>query len=232
MKTKSGLPITFTTVPDSEKENRGWQVDKITAFVDGVEAGYLKISYIPQANLARFYPSILNYMTQIQGSSLMPYEKKRLPWQDLTLEEKRSLIARLRWERLHRENLEELARTLPDDAIDPLIETLVAKLEQSDKGKSFDDFKAFHIDKPLVDYIRVYDENSSPTGKSFQRDHIGLALYQEGAAYLATQGLHLWASGIQSDDAQHAWAKMETLGWVSTVGKRRILTLPQLAMAA
>lgn len=62
----------------------------------------------------------------------------------------------------------------------------------------FEKFKEFHYDKPLVDYIRVYEPH--------RRKRIGAALYEKAARWLAeTKGLKLYASGIQSNEAKAAW---------------------------
>lgn len=76
-------------------------------------------------------------------------------------------------------------------------ERFTPKQMQRKFGRDFQDFKAFHIDKPLVDYIRV-DED-------YQRRRIGIALYQYGAKWLAGKGMKLYASGLQSDKAKAAW---------------------------
>lgn len=64
----------------------------------------------------------------------------------------------------------------------------------------FAKFRRFHVDKPLVDYIRVYEEH--------RRQKIGLALYTHVARQLAEEGFPLYASGIQSEAAQAVWAYM------------------------
>jgi hypothetical protein len=60
-----------------------------------------------------------------------------------------------------------------------------------------ENFKNFHVDKPIVDYIRVFDNH--------RRQRIAIALYEYGAKWMAKKGMKLYASGIQSDEAQAAW---------------------------
>ena len=67
-------------------------------------------------------------------------------------------------------------------------------------GRQFEDFKKFYKGKPLVDYIRVKPD--------FQRKRIGTALYEKAARWLAKKGLKLYASGLQSQEAQAAWDRM------------------------
>ena len=56
----------------------------------------------------------------------------------------------------------------------------------------------FAVDKPNVEFIY--------TEKEFTRQGIAIAMYEEMAKYLAKRGLKLYASPLQHDHAQAAWA--------------------------
>ena len=52
--TKDGEEIELKRFDDIEDDNRGWRVDKLEAYVDGEEVGYLKLAYIPHKRMERF----------------------------------------------------------------------------------------------------------------------------------------------------------------------------------
>lgn len=85
-------------------------------------------------------------------------------------------------------------------------------------GKEFLKFKNHWLNKPLVDYIRVTEK--------FQRQGIGIALYEEGAKHLASMGLKLYASTSQQPGAKAAWEwlKANAGANVGTDGKRLFLS--------
>lgn len=56
------------------------------------------------------------------------------------------------------------------------------------------------MNKPLVDYIRVYDQ--------YARQGIGTMLYVEGTKWMNELGMDLYASGLQSDEAKAVWKAM------------------------
>ena len=64
--------ITIRRVPDFEGDNnRGWTCDALDMLVDGEPAGYLKISYIPTARFAAWYPhGAWDYERLISGKGI------------------------------------------------------------------------------------------------------------------------------------------------------------------
>ncbi len=82
---------------------------------------------------------------------------------------------------------------------------------------SKDKVKNYHVNKPLVDYINVYE--------SHRRQGIGTKLYYEAAKWCQQNNMELHASGIQSGLAKSAWKKMETMHDRKVVkrGDRRVL---------
>lgn len=188
--TKDGIPITFKTFDDDPTDhgvNSGWVVRRVSAYVEGQEAGYLKISYIPKDRMDRFYPTIWHWL-ELEGNRGLVKALETGP-DTLWAEAKRSFGG---W------GYREGKPPSPQERDEDLAKWVAYK------QKGFDEFKAFFRDKPIVDYILVKD--------GYKRQHVGLALYTYGARWMATRfGLPLYASGIQSDEAQHAWDKMRHL---------------------
>ena len=107
--TKSGQEITFKYDDDSEGDNnRGWQIYKIDAFVNGEHAGYLKIENIPRERFERWYPTVLNYISMIGGHSVLPLDKKHLHYKDLNDEELKKTVKSLSY---HSRKYDDLWRT-------------------------------------------------------------------------------------------------------------------------
>jgi GNAT superfamily N-acetyltransferase len=188
--TKQKQPITFKMQPDSEPPNRGWVVDKLTAYVDGQEAGYLKMSYIPKENISKYYPNgVIDFLSEIEGkSSLWKFNEKPL------IKQVDALIGVDSW---HRPN--DLEQKSEEELLQMKQELLVQINEKY--NKRFKEFLKFKVDKPIVDYIDV-DESQ-------QRNRIGTALYIAGAQWLAKKGLKLYASTLQSNKAEGAWGFMK-----------------------
>lgn len=234
-KTKSGKDITFEYHEDFEGDkNRGWQVDKIDAYVDGEYAGYIKLSYIPKERFKRYYPSVLNFMTQIGGGHILPYKKGDVDYKTLSDEELTKVLKNL----IHKSRR---YRSIWDDKEIPNErKEIIAAIDDIIKNglkHSNDEFKKFAeywVDKPIVDYIRVFGEgedrsqprfgvHASDSPTDFKRQRIGTALYLEAADYLKQKGLKLYASGLQSDEAQGAWANLEKMNKVASDGDRRYI---------
>lgn len=89
--------LKFTIEEDIEPENRGWIVDVIKAYLNSQEVGYLKISYIPKAQFKLFYPSIINYYSQISGKHLLDFEERHLDYKKLPDNKLIKLIKNINW---------------------------------------------------------------------------------------------------------------------------------------
>lgn len=188
-KTRHGQPIEMRWEEDILDENRGWITHRMQALIDGQEAGYLKTSYIPSCNVARYYPDITHYLAQIRGEWSLVSEDpiERLIAMSYKVELWRNV--------LKREDV--LTMSLQERAERSI--TYMQKLEE-EYGEDFNDFLNYYVDKPYVDYINVEIE--------FQRRGIGLALYESTAYKLAEKGLRLYGSTLQSDPAKAAWERM------------------------
>ena len=210
--TKNNRPIAIKRIEHMEppQENRGWVVHGCVAFVDGEPAGYIKISYIPKEKFEKLYPDVLHYLANING------------WCNLRAALETKDIDSI---------LHALDRTYKYPIADgqdfewklSKISELTNNLKHSHQ-KDFEGFKEFHMDKPLVDFIRVYNEHeeymlnergeSVPREKiiDFQRQGVGLALYQEAATWMAEKGLCLYASGCQQPCAAAVWDLLAAQG--------------------
>lgn len=207
--TKEEKPIEFDIHEQSPDKNdqlgRGWVVHKIEAKVDGKPAGYIKISYIPHENFKEEYSNIVQFVDKIRGRSFYPGKKykslltKRFRASDdfNELPLKAQVVG---LDNMIGEWPYYFDRNNPDDhSEEELLELKNQFIERlwEKFGKAFEEFKDFHVEKPLVDFIRVYPD--------FQRQRIGIALYEKAARWLAEKGLKLYASGLQSDEAKKAW---------------------------
>jgi len=191
-RTKAGQPITFKVTEDDPKGklNEGWVLHRIDAFVDGRKVGYLKVSYIPRELFDRLFPNVWEYKRRVGGWHAVGVG----PEASMTLTDTYLMVTKYTWMDLYNKY---------QRGERPTDKEMLAFLKKMEKihAKGYQEFEAFHVDKPLVDYIRVESE--------WQRQGIGTALYKFGARWLArTKGLPLYASGIQSDDAKAAWKRL------------------------
>lgn len=211
--------LTFKRIEDAEgDDNRGWQIDKVVPMLDGKEVGYLNMSYIPRARfMARYTAGVLSYCDLMEGHCLFDRSEGRggkshdiASFDDETL---RLFVRRAAWTFLHRDfSMGDELAAMDRSAMLALVSTITERATLLHQNK-FDAFRRFHVDKPLVDFIRVDDE--------LQGRGIGLALYAEGAKWMAEKRMQLRSSSLQSTGAPAAWRKMEALGWVLKGRKRR-----------
>ena len=188
--TKSGQPITFK-VYEKDPKDRGtmpaWVVHRVEAYVGGQEAGYLKISYIPKERWDKWFPTVWDMKANKNG------------WHrdsDSLVDTFRMV---LRYTYMHNFNKFESGEYKPTE------KEMRDYLKKSEKPylREYVTSKAFHVDKPMVDFIHVHDE--------FKRQGVATALYKYGARWLAkTKGMPLYASGLQQPAAKAAWDKMKT----------------------
>lgn len=188
-KTKDRRDIDFRIKPfDTHKPPRKpWVMHRIDAYVEGEYAGYLKISYVPRAEFERAFPTVWHFLSGVQGHAMDPDDLDDV-WKSMALE--------YAWHR-HSQIPEPEAR---DAELAQWAERHLPR---------FEEFEAFHVDKPLVDGIYVESE--------FRRQGVATALYKKGARWLAKKfGLPLYASGLQQPGAAKAWEKMRRLKRIPT----------------
>ncbi|NJO59891.1 MAG: hypothetical protein HC836_16910 [Richelia sp. RM2_1_2] len=212
-KTKSGSEITFKVIPDEEGDNnRGWQIDRINAYVDGALAGYLKLGYIPKERFFNHYPSIFNWMTKVQGKSILPHEKRDLHWSLLDDKDKRSLLLRgLMYFSSASSEEQQRIQALEQPQLDEEIKKF-EMLTKKELGKKFKEFYNYFVDKPYEDFIRVFSkgdriaprQSDEESQRDFKRQGIGLALYFKAADFLNSKGLQMRLSTLRSEEGGKA----------------------------
>lgn len=239
-RTRHGKEIEFKKNLDTERENRGFVVHRLDAYVDGVHAGYLKISYIPSDLFKKFNPTIFHWMANFDGqTTIIPLDKEFSHYTDFDRNEKIRLLKY--WSGSYSDINRDFSKFSDDELTKMIrsIESQIAKGRDPDAKhikKRYDEFIAWHVDKPKVDYIDVKTKDSfnqnyqDDTRADFRRQGIALAMYQEGAKWMDSMGLRLYASTLQQPEAEAAWKKMDRLGWVERDGERLYLdpaNLPQ-----
>lgn len=210
--------LTFQPIPDSEGDkNRGWRVDKLLAFINGEQVGFINMSWIPEERFNREFPTIFDYLGKIEGkgSFLRKYSKYNMS------EPLGRIKAML-------DEIDYTGRRSKDPALDTMSPKQISTMEKNllkdfnkKYGKKFKEFREHWMDKPMVDYIHVNDE--------YRRQGIAIALYEEGAKYLATMGLKLYASSLQQPGAKAAWdwLRVNARANVGQEGKRTYLSFLQ-----
>lgn len=214
------ITVKFSTDVESYRTiNEQWVVHQLTAYIAGEPAGYLKISYIPLARWNKKFPSLLNFFM----STYFPSGKETLNWRQLSQNEKQRLLYYLvtsfgrnirhpKWRsapfyRIGPYEQETMINSMDDKELNVWLSIADNPKINKERAEDYIKSKNFHVDKPLVDFIRVHPE--------FARQHVALAMYREASKWLYSEfGLYLHASGVQSEEAVHAWTKMESLGWV------------------
>lgn len=238
--TRSGEEIDFKYKEDAEGDNnRGWIIHQIEAYVKGDYAGYISISYIPKERFEDHYPTILNFMTHIGGTHPLPMGKDSVSPKELSDEELKNTVKKMSRHSRKYNDLWETGESVPDDRGE-LLDIIIDITENELKAEKlkFKKFKKYYVDKPIVDYIRVFKENENRTNRrtsddekiakspqDYRRQYIGTALYLEAAEYLKGKGLKLHASGLQQSEAEQAWTKFEKEGRVAYSGSRRWLKI-------
>jgi GNAT superfamily N-acetyltransferase len=193
--TKSGKEIKIKVEEKStargDQLDRGWIVHRFLALdaKTNEELGYLKVSYIPREKFLENF-DIIYYVNNINGSG------RRLDdsWENLPLKDQvKHLDSTLGEWPYHTDKINEFS----ERQMEELKIILLKKIKDKHK-KHYEQFVGYHIDKPLVDYIMVYEKN--------RRQGIAIVLYEFAAKWLAKhKRLKLYASGLQSKEAEAAW---------------------------
>lgn len=226
MLTGKGLAVDLAYDWDLQDGVReGWTVHRLGARVEGVDAGYLKISYVPSRAAAIHLPDELHYAFLSGRHIALRRLLELAPESEWTAEQLRSAISSgNEWM-----SLDATQRVRAMSLSELRTEWLAVRARICARNaEAYEDFLEFHLDKPLVDYIRVFrgDEvpGDGPTARDwaqrpegFQRQGIATALYQVGAKWMAANGLRLYASGLQSEEARDAWGRLAALHRVVTV---------------
>ena len=212
--------LRLVRTPDVEgDDNRGFRADLIEAYVDDEPAGYALTLFIPRDRFETWYPNgIYDYLRLHSGISL-PHD----PADPAAAEA--------------------LQRSRIRVSVDPTDPDRVAKIMAGLKERyatGMESFMAFNVDRPKMDYIRVYTEGEKDF-KVFPRDKpgflrrnrmtdfqglgIGQVLYREMARWHAEQGRPLHSSSLIEPSAVAAWQHMaNNLPGAVSLESRPVLT--------
>lgn len=216
--TERGHVVNFEHTVDIEHERRSlWSLDKVTAFVNGKEAGYLRVSYIPRSTVAvQLGDGALSYAGKVRGHCFYPFDDRDKNFSDLSRSAQESFLVSAYW------HLKQVDFSMSRDILSLWDNNKITGAFEELKdaatriyGHDFEAFLKFHVDKPVVDYIKTH--------AGFRGIGIGHALYLEGARWLASRGMRLYASGLQSDSAKESWNRLDSDGLVMVDGDRRYL---------
>lgn len=193
-------------------------VHRLRASVDGAPAGYVKLAYVPRAAQEATIPDPLHLTLRERGYRQLS---------DRLLAE-----APERWAT---DDLADLLRAfgrylrLPADA--PRERILAewgrvrAQITEDARGR-FEDYVEAHVDRPRVDFIRVFRAGDRVDSRSdddvrAERDHrrlgVATALYETAARWMDANGMRVWASGLQQPEAAAAWERMAQRGLVGSI---------------
>jgi GNAT superfamily N-acetyltransferase len=223
------MSLKFVRRPNAKVFNALWRFDQIDVYDDEAAAtsaeeqkpiGYLRISYVPSEHVSS-WNDVYRFLADRGGSVGIcglenPETASLKQWQNLAYRVQEKLAGRnaaiaSEWEN---KSLEDVRQGL--EKFRPHLDKLVRPRREH--------FCLFHVDKPLVDYIKVEEPW---LGKG-----VGQALYKEGAAWMAERSMALHASALQSPSATLAWKRMEDKNLVDSQtteghdGPRRRLRAP------
>jgi hypothetical protein len=173
--------IQFVWQEDIERENRGFICHQLSALHNGSTVGYIKVAYIPKTNFLKYYPSIWEYKTRIDGWC---YGGDRFDSSPVTREQKLSLM-------------HGYIRDFSDWSFTPI--SKITNKEQQNKAiqqateiieegynKAFKEFKGYHCDRPYIAFISVNDD--------WRRKGIATSLMFKCHKILQKKGLRLHLS--------------------------------------
>lgn len=209
-KTSDGKIIEFEFCEECLQNTfqKEWNSHKLTSYVDGVDVGYLKVSYIPEDKFKKFYPSIWYYLPKVGYHTEISLEKK----------DREIMINSVG--RIFDRNYKPI-QNLSKKESEKLFKFYTRELKKR-FGKRFDFFKFFCVNKPIIDFIEVKHP--------YRRKRIGSALYEIGSRWMGTKNLRLYSSTIQSDDAVEIWKKLKTFLPVKTEYYRDLLDIDRERM--
>jgi GNAT superfamily N-acetyltransferase len=228
----------FLEIDDGIKE--AWTVELVELHTPDEPGGYLKISYIPEEKLQRYFPTAFEYAVRERGKYLrisQLLDKGEENWSRDDYET--ALNGSQDWLPYGREaELRELYQRMSLDQIQD--EWARHKQEIASAHQSeYEEFCDGQLDKPHVDFIRVYDENDDDayqgsvrkkrkTRSDLRRQGLGVLMYETAALWAQARGMRFYASGVQSPEAEATWAAMERRGLVRKEGKRKYLDAEKL----
>jgi hypothetical protein len=215
---RHGVPVSLRWTTDIDTPNRGWVVHEMGAWRGGERVGYLRVSYVPKALIPLFQPTVLHHLGSVTGWCLPAlFEGFHGPARD-TASLSEAEVAEVR--------ACVCAHLGTQDEGWPTIKAMVRDLRGplNRRGRdAYTRFQAFHVDKPIVDYVRTEESAHNGVARCNRGQGLGLLLYGAVAHHLPTLGMRLHASSTQSEDAQRMWSLFAQMGWTEQVGARTVL---------
>jgi hypothetical protein len=210
----------------------GWVAHLVEAHTNAGPAGYLIIAFIPPKEMARCYPSPLEWAVRKEGYYSRIRDLLNKP--DAEWDRQELLLALTTTDYSYGYNYRHTEEDRSTCSASELRELWRARRQSiTDEYRSgYEDFCRWHLNRPLVDYIQAYDEDElrpyrrgqrqeqkQPLGKSCQHLGIGTVMYETGALWMHQLGLNLHGAGLdlQSEEAQGAWAALRGRGLVKNV---------------
>lgn len=237
--------ITFEFKPEAEHLKAGLVCDHLYAYENGKKVGYLKIDRIDPDRFRKECPDVWSYNQEFGGKHL--FSDTTVPVAEKPLSE---LIKALRSGYLHRhvsywakemkwdsESIQIITKITDEYQTSPeewsKYHDLIVKFfldwpkKTNDGKKAVKDMKAkySYLIKPFVAYINTKENRHQGLESDNSKRGIGTMLYITGAKWIKDRGLGLglYASTLQSEDAQRAWKKFERNGMVGTDGERKYI---------
>lgn len=237
--------IKFEFHPEAEHLKAGMVCDHLYAFENGKKVGYLKIDRIDPKLFQKECPDIWSYKQEYGGTHL--FSDTSTPIADKPLSE---LVKALRSGYMHRhvqywakemkwspEDIQVISKITDEYQTSPeewsKYHDLIVKFfldwpkKTNDGKKAVKDMKAkySYLIKPFVAYINTKENRHQGLESDNSKRGIGTMLYITGAKWIKDRGLGLglYASTLQSEDAQRAWKKFERNGMVGTDGERKYI---------
>lgn len=220
-RTKDGRIIAMEFHPmdpeDTRGVNKGYVVRRVNAYVEGVHAGYLKISYVPKERVPECYPTPWHWLTALKGWCF-DASNLRDCWVRAHHHAQKVPVS-LRGQGIASNAL---ASVEADEAamqadLDALADSYIYSLDGTPK-EALAAFIKRSVDYAFVDHIRVFKGKTAfgqegPTEINWRRQGIATAMYNEGARWMAeTYGLALHGSSLQSEEADGVWLAMMKAG--------------------
>ena len=233
---KDGSTIKIDFVRFAEQTSKhNYVCDSAVGYIDGEKVGYVKADYC-DPKLTKEYPT--NYhIVQDWSGHVFIYPLRIIDTYDTV-----SFPDLVRWvkDALHLFRYEMVAGypishdltsyKSPEITEDrrPEIVSLLKDLANSREMKKYLErpLKSieFFTNKPFVSYSQTGVSSFNGIHKDNTGRGIGALLYREAAKWFIERGMKgLYASGIQSGDAQLLWDVFEARGWVHLDGDRKYL---------
>lgn len=207
-KDKFGATVDLQFRENVDRENRGFEIDEVTATINGNLVGYLKVSNVPARNFKLYLPTIWHYLGSIGGWNV-----------DELFESHNGRAKNISWSEFLDLKIKAAQYYYGFDSSNcSSYEELTKRVEKCRRHKEniaqFKRFESFYKDKPYVDFVNVDTNTNRNMNVSHVGRGIGMMLYSAAAHSLKKKKLLLHGSSIQSTDAQRMWKYFEAAGWI------------------